>query len=343
MFPPFVPHPLVRGGHAQTVLGCYLPGLKWNDSGEQHVVPLPDGDRLVLHDDAPRGQRQESERVALLVHGLGGCHLSGYMYRTAAKLVGNGVRAFRMDLRGCGAGSSLARLPVHAGRSEDVGVALAHVIETCPDSPVFLVGFSMGANLVLKLLGELGRQIPGNLAGALAVAPPIDLVTCSRHMERGINTLYNRKFLRTLLQAAALRSGRVPKELDPPLWPRPRRLKEFDERFTAPLGGFASADDYYERVGAGRMLREIAVPTVVVAAADDPIVPVHPFETAAYSSTTRLVIVPSGGHLGFVGAKGADPDRRWLDWRIVDWVTTSDVPRMHAEHARQKKSGLQMA
>ncbi len=365
MFPPFIPHPLVRGGHAQTILGCYLPGLKWAANGKQHLVPLPDGDRLVLHDDVPgggsRGQgtgngeqetghkRQETanwqrltvpcplspvpsawqagDRVALLVHGLGGCHQSTYMQRTAAKLVAKGVRVFRMDLRGCGAGKELAKLPVHAGRSEDVGVALAHVIESCPDSPVFLVGFSMGANLVLKLLGELGRQRPANLAGAMAVAPPIDLIACAQNMETGLNIWYNRKFLRNLLREAVIRNGRVAREIAPPLHPSPRHLRDFDERFTAPLGGFASAEDYYRRASSAPLLKEIDVPTIVVAAADDPIVPVRPFEAANYSSSTRLAIVPTGGHLGFVSKKGADPDRRWLDWRIVEWVTTSNVPR----------------
>ena len=328
MFPTFIPHPLVRGGHAQTVLGCYLPGLKWSASAKQHLVPLPDGDRLVLHDDMPDSQTwHDGDRVALLVHGLGGCHQSTYMQRTAAKLVGKGVRVFRMDLRDCGAGTGLARLPVHAGRSEDVGAALLHVMQCCPDSPVFLVGFSMGANHVLKLLGELGSQRPANLAGAMAVAPPIDLVACARNMEMGLNTLYNRKFLRGLLRAAAVRSQRVPKEFAPPLHPLPRHMREFDHRFTAPLGGFASAEDYYERSGAGPTLRNITVPTVIVAAADDPIVPVKPFETASYSSMTQLVITPSGGHLGFFGTAGTDPDRRWLDWRIVEWATTSPVPR----------------
>ncbi|MGI8979235.1 MAG: YheT family hydrolase [Pirellulaceae bacterium] len=328
MFSTFIPHPLVRGGHAQTVLGCYLPGLKWSASAQQHKVSLPDSDQLVLHDDLPGNQQwRDGDRVALLVHGLGGCHQSTYMQRTAAKLVGKGVRVFRMDLRDCGAGAGLARLPVHAGRSDDVGSALLHVIECCPDSPVFLVGFSMGANHVLKLLGELGSQRPANLAGAMAVAPPIDLPACARNMETGLNQLYNRKFLRGLLRAAAVRNRRVPKEFAPPLDPPPRHLREFDQRFTAPLGGFASAEDYYERSGAGRTLKNIAVPTVIVAAADDPIVPVKPFETATYSSTTQLVITPSGGHLGFFGTAGMDPDRRWLDWRIVEWATTSQVPR----------------
>lgn len=350
MFPPFVPHPLIRGGHAQTILGCYLPGLKWEGRCKQHHVALPDGDRLVLHDERPeegaRHSWREGDRVAILVHGLGGSHRSTYMQRTAAKLVAKGVRVFRMDLRGCGAGVELAKLPVHAGRSEDVGATLAHVLATCPDSPAFLVGFSMGANLVLKLLGELGRQRPANLAGAMAVAPPIDLPTCSRNMETGLNKLYNRSFLRGLVRAATIRSLRVPRELVPSLHPSPRSLKEFDQCFTAPLAGYASADEYYERASSAPLLKEIDVPTIVVAAADDPIVPVTPFESATYSSSTQLVVIPSGGHLGFVGKMGADPDRRWLDWRIVDWITTSKVDRFTWDTSPMRKDsrpGLQIA
>jgi predicted alpha/beta-fold hydrolase len=168
----------------------------------------------------------------------------------------------------------------------------------------------------------------------MAVAPPIDLIACARNMETGLNQLYNRKFLRGLLRAAAVRNQRVPREIAPPLDPPPRHLREFDQRFTAPLGGFASAEDYYERSSAGPKLRNIAVPTIIVAAADDPIVPVKPFETASYSSMTQLVITPSGGHLGFFGTPGTDPDRRWLDWRIVEWATTSDVPRVRDSTAK---------
>ena len=98
---------------------------------------------------------QPADRSALLIHGLGGCHDSGYMQRIAHKLNARGVRVFRMDLRGCGAGMGLARLPYHSGRSEDARAALAAIARICRNSPTTLVGFSLGANMSLKLLGEL--------------------------------------------------------------------------------------------------------------------------------------------------------------------------------------------
>jgi hypothetical protein len=225
-----------------------------------------------------------------------------------------------MDLRGYGAGFPLARHPVHAGRSEDAAAALDYVIDLCPDSPVHLVGFSMGANIVLKLAGELGELAPANLASVMAVAPPIDLIECSRNMQRPVNRLYDRRFLKSLLRHIRLRNALVPGALARPLDPPPRRLVEFDNRFTAPLSGFADAEDYYTRASSGALLRHITVPTLILSAANDPIIPIKPFETASYSPTTKLLITPCGGHLGYVGRGGRDPDRRWLDWRVVEWI-----------------------
>jgi len=332
-FPHFRPHPLIRGGHLQTIVGCYLPWQRINYGATQHHVALPDGDKIALHDDLPasggeRGQGtgdsgqdwRPGDSIVLLLHGLGGCHQSGYMQRCAVKLTARGYRTFRMDLRGYGAGFPLARHPVHAGRSEDAAAVLNYVIDLCPDSPIHLVGFSMGANIVLKLAGELGPLAPGNLASVMAVAPPIDLLECSRNMQRPLNRFYDRKFVNALLKHIELRKVHVPGALHRPLDPPPRRLIEFDNRFTAPLAGFADAEDYYIRASSGALLRHIAVPTLILTAANDPIIPVGPFETASYSPTTKLLITPCGGHLGFIARRGSDPDRRWLDWRVVEWI-----------------------
>lgn len=227
-----------------------------------------------------------------------------------------------MDLRGCGAGISLSRLPLHAGRSEDAAAVLDYVHQQCPTSPLHLVGFSMGANIVLKLAGELGANAPPHLASVMAVSPPIDLALCTSTIQRGINHLYDRRFVRRLIAHVRRQSALVPEILSRPLDPRPRRLMDFDSVFTAPLSGFADVHDYYARASSGSLLSKIAVPALIVTAASDPIVPVASFEQAAYSPTTQLVIAPCGGHLGFIATRGLDPDRRWLDWRVVDWITS---------------------
>lgn len=327
-FPRFLPHPLVRGGHLQTIVGCYLPWRRLSHPAVQRPVLLPDGDTLVLHDDGPSAATwQPGDPVVLMLHGLGGCHRSGYMERCSTKLSARGYRVFRMDLRGCGAGVALARHPLHAGRSEDAAAALAHVMELCAESPVHIAGFSMGANIVLKLAGELGSLAPKSLASVIAVAPPIDLVECSRNVALPRNRLYDRSFLYGLNRHVRRRLKAVPDALSRPLVPKPRRIFDFDNVFTAPLSGFTDAHDYYTRASSGPLLKHIAVPTLILTAASDPIIPVGSFEQATYSPTTKLVITPCGGHLGFIAKGGIDPDRRWLDWRVVEWIESQTPKR----------------
>jgi uncharacterized protein len=325
-FPTFRPHPLLRGGHLQTIGGCYLPWRPVPYRAVQHLVPLADGDKIVLHDDRP-AVWQPGDPIVLLVHGLGGCHLSGYMQRGMVKQTERGLRVFRMDLRGCGAGFAHARHPIHAGRSDDALAALRFVIALCPHSPVHLVGFSMGANIVLKMAGELGSGAPPELASLMGVCPPIDLTECSRNIQLGKNLIYDRSFVTGLMRHLERRKKLVPGAITRPLPGRPRRLFDFDNHFTAPLGGFADAHDYYARASSAPLLQHITVPTLIVTSATDPIIPIGPFERAAYSPTTELVITACGGHLGFVGRQGVDPDRRWLDWRILEWIGSHDQKR----------------
>jgi predicted alpha/beta-fold hydrolase len=103
--------------------------------------------------------------------------------------------------------------------------------------------------------------------------------------------------------------------------PRPRRLREFDERITAPLGGYRDASDYYRRTSVGPRLSAIELNTLIVASADDPIIPIAPLQGAKVGPRTEVVVTSRGGHLGYVGKLKGDPDRRWIDWRILEWLS----------------------
>jgi predicted alpha/beta-fold hydrolase len=317
--PPFRPHPLFRGGHAQTLAGAYLPGVPVPYRAKRHTVRLPDGDSLVLHDDRPPFWRQ-GDRAAVLVHGLAGSHGNQTMARTAAKLCRRGVRVFRMDLRGCGAGVGLARLPYHAGRSEDAAAALARTAEICPGSPLALVGFSLGGNIALKLAGESGEAPPGKLDRVIAVAPPIDLLRCSLNIGRGVNRVYDAAFVRRLVANVRRQPRHMPARARLGKGHVPRTLLEFDDRITAPLGGFASAEEYYARSSAGPLLASIRVATWMLAAEDDPLVPAAIYAAARLSDHVELSLTRHGGHLGYFGVAGMDADRRWMEWRVVERV-----------------------
>jgi predicted alpha/beta-fold hydrolase len=318
-FTPFRPHPLLRGGHAQTLAGVYLPWPALEYQAQQHRVALADGDQLVLHDDCPPDW-QPGDRSALLIHGLAGCHTSGYMQRIAHKLSARGVRAFRMDLRGCGAGAGLARLPYHSGRSEDAAAALVAIARLAPDSPTTLAGFSLGANITLKLLGELGRHACGNLDSAVAVCPPVDLAACSRHISRVTNRPYDRYFVTLLTRQIGAATEMLPESAGVELPRRPRTLWEFDNEFTAVVCGFGTADSYYREASSAPYIPEIKIPTLVLASRDDPMIPPAALSAVPLPAAVQVHWTDRGGHLGFVGRGGVDPDRRWMDWRVVDWI-----------------------
>jgi predicted alpha/beta-fold hydrolase len=324
-FPPFLPHPLIPGGHAQTLAGLYGRLTRFPYRAQRHQVVLEDGDALVLHEDSASGSEQEN-RIVLLVPGLGGSFQSPFMPRIAAKLNASGFRTFRMDLRGCGSGYRLARLPGHAGRSEDTAAAVRKIAELYPRSPVTAVGFSMGANMVLKMLGEIGRIPLGHLDSGVGVAPPVDILTCSRRMLRLPYRLYGDAFVSALLREVK-RRGRFVEEIRKiPRFPLPKTVMEFDDRFTAPLSGFVDVRDYYEQSSSGPLLPKIDLPTLVLAAADDPVIPVSIFRAADFSSSTEVLITDHGGHVGYLGVAGIDADRRWMDWRIVDWIEGLSSP-----------------
>lgn len=317
----FRPHPLLPTGHLQTLAGLFLPQGRTQEQARQHTVGLDDGDQIILHDDCPPSWNAGG-RTALLIHGLAGCHTSPYMQRIARKLNHRGVRTFRMDLRGCGAGMGLARLPYHSGRSEDAVAALRKIAELSPDSPTTLIGFSLGGNIILKLLGESAAALPAQLDRAVAVCPPVDLLACVKSLAEGVNRLYDRHFVTLLRQQLGIQQRLLPDAPRLDARHQPRGVFDFDEMFTAPVCGFGTALNYYRLCSSAQFVPEIRVPTLILAAADDPLVPRQMFADLRLSSAVTLHLAPSGGHLGFIGRHNGDPDRRWMDWRVVDWATT---------------------
>ena len=317
--PPFVPHPFLWGGHAQTLGGLFLPAGKYPYRATRHVVDLVGEDQTVLHDDCPSSWGK-GNRCALLIHGLSGSHASGYMERISAKMNERGLRTFRMDLRGCGGARRLSRLPYHSGQSEDAVACLEKIEALCPGSPVTVVGFSLGGNIVLKMLGECGQHVPSGLDSGISVCPPIDLFRCVKHSQRPSNRLYDRYFVRALLKEVQSRQLDMPGSPFIHFSPWPRSIYEFDEQYTAPLAGFGTADNYYFRCSSAPLIKQIRFPTLILTAADDPLIPVDMFERVTFPACVELLVAPSGGHLGFVGSGGNDPDRRWLDWRVLEWI-----------------------
>ena len=281
---------------------------------------LSDGDRLLVLESTPAGWAA-TRPTAMLVHGLAGCADAPYVVRLGARLFGMGIRVIRVNLRGAGRGFGLARGIYHAGRSDDLRVVVEWLRHRNGSSPIAAIGFSLGANLVLKLATEAGDHPagPGRLDCVVAANPPIDLAACCRRMSAPENRFYDWNFVRWL-RASIVRLHRRFPELGPTQLRGVRTLYEFDDRYTARRNGFASADDYYRRCSLVTALDRIDIRGLIVHAMDDPFIPHEPFRQAARQPDLALELVRHGGHVGYLSRHPFEGDRRWLDARLAAWL-----------------------
>lgn len=321
----FRPSWYLRNGHVQTLIGTYLFGrFSYNRNLPPILrtvgdVSVSDGDILVYQDDCPDTWKP-GDRVVLLLHGLAGSHRSPYMVRVANKLLRQNVRAIRLDWRGCGAGMTHAKFPYHSGRSDDLRVVIEDLSGRFPDSPIGVVGYSMGGNILLKLLGETG-MMPGRTNGidrAVAVCPPIDLPTTVDYLRSGLARWYDSYFTKTCIRTVQERVRVRPDSVIPEGWfsRPPKTLREFDETFTAPVCGFESSTDYYQKSSSFPVLPNVRVPTLIISSQDDPVIPYSQFVAAQMSDAIRLSAPKHGGHVGFINTFGPG----WLDQQIIDWI-----------------------
>jgi predicted alpha/beta-fold hydrolase len=278
---------------------------------------LPDGDGLVLYDAIPDAWCP-GDRIAVMVHGLTGSHASGQVQRLGRRFLARGVRVVRLDLRGTGKGLHLARGYYNGGCSADVRAALEEIQRWSPTSPLLLLGVSLGGNIVLKLAGEAASTATPAIERIMALSPPIDLERCAGLLGQPSNRLYEKFFLRDLITETHQRQRIFPD------LPRLRlslniTMRTFDDLVTAPLGGFASALDYYRRSSSAPLISRIRAPTLIITSRDDPFIAVEPFETLQLPPAVKVRIVSHGGHLGFLGWDGTG-GIRWAERHAVDWL-----------------------
>lgn len=314
-FPPFVPRAPWWGADLQTVRSVLLrQTFALEDSPEKRLrFRMPDLSGDVLHGILNQPTEPRELPLIVLVHGLTGCAESHYMRASAAILLRRGFTVMRLNLRGAGPSRPFCVEQYHAGRSEDLLAVLAQLPEKLTRSGIVLVGYSLGANQVLKLLGE---GAPENVLAAAAISAPIDLAETSRRMMSRRNYIYHRRIVARMKEEVL---GMPIPDIFRPIVQGVRNCYEFDDRFVAPRNGWKSADEYHQVNSAVRYMDGIRVPTLVIHALDDPWIPGDAYLNYDWTANPRLTpLLPRrGGHVGFHGADGPDP---WHDRCLLEFL-----------------------
>jgi predicted alpha/beta-fold hydrolase len=275
-------------------------------------VELSDGDFI----DIAWHLRPDSPLV-LVIHGLEGSLHSHYAQTLMQALHHAGFASVFMHLRGCSGTHN--RLPgsYHSGRTADIAEVLTHLQQT-QRMPNAAIGFSLGGNLILKYLGETGAN--AGLQAAIAVSVPFQLQECACKLERGFSVIYGRYLVNKLKVSYRSKFSQMTSPLAVDLNTL-KTLFAFDDHITAPLNGFAGAEDYYSRSSSRQFLPHIQIPTLIIHAQDDPFMypTTAPTETML-SNCVTLELTTHGGHVGFVAGNVPWRAEYWLETRMIEWL-----------------------
>jgi uncharacterized protein len=315
----FEPHRWLRNGHTQTIAGAFVRRTFTLPAGEERLFRVDAETQLKGLCHWQPGQRRDLP-VIVIVHGLEGSCESNYSAGIADKAWARGFHAVRMNQRNCGGTERLTPTLYNSGLSGDYRAVLMELIGEGFER-VFFAGYSMGGNLVTKMAGEFGTAAPNELKGIAVVCPSLDLSACADALEKPVNFVYQRHFVKGLMaryqKKAKLFPVRYPRDGFGPI----RTVREFDDEITAPCFGFRDAEEYYQSAGAKKVIANVAVPLLLLTAQDDPFVPYESFLRARVEQNpqVRLVAPKHGGHCGFI-SRFAGTERFWAEERIVEFV-----------------------
>jgi predicted alpha/beta-fold hydrolase len=268
-------------------------------------------------------ENRSSALTLIVVHGLEGSTDSEYMLGVARNGLVAGMNVVLMNQRNCGGMDHCAPTLYNSSLSGDVAAVSRHLVEHDGVSRFALVGFSMGGNLVLKLAGEWGSNGPPEFKAVAAVCPAMDLAASADALHEPANRIYEYYFLMQLFRRMRNKARLFPGKFDLSRLRGVSSLRGFDDRITAYYCGFAGADDYYARAAATNVVECIAVPALILHAANDPFIRVLPETRERISRNPHITYIESedGGHCAFVGQpNGGGYDGRWAEREVVEFV-----------------------
>lgn len=310
-YPPF----FFNNPHLQTIyptLFRVLPQIAYI----REKLELPDGDFLDLD-----WVKNNSRRLAILSHGMEGSSNGVYIRGMARALISEGWDIIAWNFRGCG--GSPNRLPrfYHSGASEDLASVINYALIFPQYSNISLIGFSMGGNITLKYLGETSNSLSSRIKSAVAISVPCDLLGAALSLGEPKNIVYMKRFLYFLKRKIKEKSQRFPSLYSLNGYSKIKDFITFDNRYTAPIHGFKSAEEYYQRSSSINYISSIKIPTLILNALDDPFLGTKSslIEICNKSQNVSLETPCHGGHVGFISFKG---DRYWSESRTLQVLNT---------------------
>ncbi len=310
----FSPARFLSNGHAQTFFAA-LRRRPARPHVDRQRLDTPDGDFV----DVDRLMGDVGAPTVLLLHGLEGSSRASYISQMLGLLAERRWNAWALNFRSCSGEPNRLATAYSSGDTRD----LAWLVERLP-RPRFAVGFSLGASVLLNGLGRL--QVP--LDAAVAVSAPYRLEVSSKAIDAqdAFGAIYRGYFLPSLKRKALAKAARFPGLLDEKAIAATTTIRDFDDRVTARLFGFSSAEDYYERCSSAPVLKHLVTPTLLISAEDDALAPAHTLPVdVEQSAAVHVLRTRGGGHVGFAAGSVTSP-AWWAERRAVEWLAARVVP-----------------
>ena len=238
-----------------------------------------------------------NKRTVILCHGLEGNSRKPYMKGMVNIMIDNGFNCVAWNFRGCSGLPNNHAYSYHSGATRDLKLIIEHTLKKFPSNEIFLVGFSLGGNLVLKYLGE--RPENSFVRRAVAISVPLDLHGSCQEISKSSNWIYTLRFLISLKKKIKKKAKIFPNEIRSYNLNQLRNLVDFDDKYTAPLHGFSNAIDYYTKSSSIHFLENITTPTLIINALNDPFLSDKCYPRNINKKYITYNYPKYGGHLGF--------------------------------------------
>ena len=278
-------------------------------------IDTPDGDFLDLD-----WSRIGSDKLVVAIHGMEGSSRSRYIPGMIKAFNRRGWDGVAYNLRGCSGEPNRRLRFYHSGDTDDLEVVIRHILAQHSYRKLAIVGFSLGGNITLKYVGERGTSLAKEIIRAAAISTPCDLESSAWQISEKSNAIYLKNFLREFHRKIRVKMQLMPGQISDKNFHKITTLQDYDDRYTAPIHGFADARDYWTKCSAKQFLPDIRIPALLINALDDPFLreQSYPFEEARQSRYLFLETPPKGGHVGFVAL---NPEHEyWHETRVTAFM-----------------------